>query len=320
MCAPVAGSDLSTPLDTGSCVSLVSQCFYDSYLNCELYPVGDILNIECADGESLPYTGYIEVDIAVPKGLPNAKPISCLFLVTPDTQYSAKTPVILGTNILQELMEDFRSCHGEQFLQKANLFTPWYLSFRSIVIREKDLKKNKNRLAVVRSALTKKVSIGPNQTVQVIGTTDKVLDFPCTTAIIQESKDSQLPESIDVTPSVIQFDSRQRKQVVVSLSNLSTQTVTIAPRAIICEIQPVTVEEEVFTKIEDNTRDEILKELNIDEEDLLNPSDKQRLADLLKRHGDIFSTSDTDIGVCNRIKHRIDLVTDLPFKQRHRRI
>ena len=175
------------------------------------------------------------------------------------------------------------------------------------------MKKNKNRLAVVRSALTKKVSISPNQIVQVIGTTDKVLDFSCTTAIIQESKDSQLPESIDVTPSVIQFDSRKRKQMVVSMSNLSTQTVAIAPRAIICEIQPVTVEEEVFTKIEDNTRDEVLKEINIDEEDLLNPSDKQRLIDLLKRHGDIFSTSDTYIGVCNRIKQN-----QTPNRSHHR--
>ena len=42
--------------------------------------------------------------------------------------------------------------------------------------------------------------------------------------------------------------------------------------------------------------------------------------DLLRKHEDIFSVSDTDIGICNRIKHRIDLITDIPFKQKHRRI
>ena len=41
---------------------------------------------------------------------------------------------------------------------------------------------------------------------------------------------------------------------------------------------------------------------------------------LLKKHEEIFSISDTDIGICNRIKHRTDVTTDIPFKQRHRRI
>lgn len=51
-------------------------------------------------------------------------------------------------------------------------------------------------------------------------------------------------------------------------------------------------------------------------------SDEQRnrLTSLLRHHGDIFSLNDTDIGKCNLVKYRIDLVYDIPFKQRHRRI
>ena len=38
------------------------------------------------------------------------------------------------------------------------------------------------------------------------------------------------------------------------------------------------------------------------------------------KHKDIFSTSDTDIGQCNKVKHRIDLMDETPFKLRHSRI
>ena len=37
-------------------------------------------------------------------------------------------------------------------------------------------------------------------------------------------------------------------------------------------------------------------------------------------HRDMFTVSDTDIGQCNSVKHRIDLLDDIPFKIRHRRI
>ena len=40
---------------------------------------------------------------------------------------------------------------------------------------------------------------------------------------------------------------------------------------------------------------------------------------MLNKYKDIFSLDDSD-GICNNIKHRIDLVNSVPFKQRHRRI
>ena len=59
-----------------------------------------VFNIECAVGNSLPYLGYIEIEITWIEGIPSSKPTSCIFLVTPNTTYNARTPIILGTNIL----------------------------------------------------------------------------------------------------------------------------------------------------------------------------------------------------------------------------
>ncbi len=73
-------------LDTGSCVSVVAEKFYMEHLsNIPINAIGDILNIECADGNQLPYRGYIEAEIKVNDGVPNSKSHSCLLLITPDT-------------------------------------------------------------------------------------------------------------------------------------------------------------------------------------------------------------------------------------------
>lgn len=350
VCAPVKGSDKSTTetkdpkytlvgdtnevdillgnrparalLDTGSCVSIVAESFYQEHLSHrEIRPVDEILNIECADGQSLPYKGYIETEIRVQRGLPMIEPLPCLLLVTPNTQYSSATPVILGTNVLKHLMDDCKQKVGVQFLQTAELHTPWYLSFRAISVRERELIRNKDRVAVVKCASQQKITINPNQSVEIEGYTDKELNYPGTTAILQESELSQIPSSLDVTPTVIIYSDIKNATVKVTLSNLSTQPVTIQPKSILCEVQPVTVAEDVFDKIEEiDKHEEVLQGLNIDESNILEPEQKEQLMGLLRKHRDIFSTSDTDIGICNRIKHRIDLKTNIPFKQRHRRI
>ena len=149
----INGIQAKALLDTGSCVCVVSRSFVDQHLqNLEIHKIYQLLNIECADGSQLPYIGYIEADISVRSELPGLNSKSCLLLVIPDTQYSRSTPIILGTNILNEFIKDCKVNFGDQFLQRAQLHTPWYLCFRTLVIRDKELKKNKNIIAVVRSA------------------------------------------------------------------------------------------------------------------------------------------------------------------------
>ena len=125
-----------------------------------------------ADGNSLPYEGYIEVEIQIKNGLPKAENRNCLLLVVPDTKYSKKTPVILGTNVLQEILSDCQDKNGDQFLQKTKMYTPWYLSLRTIVLREREWKRNP-RIAIVRSAIPHKILLKPNQCINIKGYLDK---------------------------------------------------------------------------------------------------------------------------------------------------
>ena len=81
--------------------------------------MSSIINIECANGEALPYLGNVESDIELEGSSDCDSVNSGLFLVVPDSRYNATTPVLIGTNILAKVTEDARERHETNFLQTA---------------------------------------------------------------------------------------------------------------------------------------------------------------------------------------------------------
>jgi hypothetical protein len=76
-----------------------------------------------------------------------------------------------------------------------------------------------------------KIFIKPNETINITGFIDKKIDYKPTAAILQEASDTTLPDFIDVEPSVINYSYPNSREVIVTLSNLTTNTVTIPPRS-----------------------------------------------------------------------------------------
>ena len=91
-------------LDTGSTVSTVSEQFYKNFLQGHtLHSIGSILQIESASGDDLPYLGYIEAHLEIPQL--NIQENTHLFLVVPETKFSSRVPILLGTNALKPMMD-----------------------------------------------------------------------------------------------------------------------------------------------------------------------------------------------------------------------
>ena len=126
-------------LDTGATVSTISANFYDQNLShIEIHPLDEVLHIECADGQNMPYLGYISVSIKS-YGAPHHVLEECLFLIVPNSNYNARVPVLIGTNIISRLIDLTRDEFGTRYLQEANLHTPWYMSFRCMALRQREL-------------------------------------------------------------------------------------------------------------------------------------------------------------------------------------
>ena len=50
------------------------------------------------------------------------------------------------------------------------------------------------------------------------------------------------PTDIDVEPRLHQFNYKNNGHITIQLSNMTTRTITIPPKAVICELQPVTIQ------------------------------------------------------------------------------
>ena len=74
----------------------------------------------------------------------------------------------------------------------------------------------------------------------------------------------------------------------------------------------------MFDRIEREASKIIFDDIHIDSK--LTPEQNEQVEALLRKHIDVFSKHDGDIGDCDMIKHRIDLIDNTPFKQKHRRI
>ena len=315
----IEGIETKALLDTGSCVSTMCQSFYDEHLkHLPLNPVEDILRLECADGSFMPYRGYIQVQMST-SGIPSEHVQECIFLIVPDTDYSKDVPLLIGTNILDELLLHCKSELGENFLQNSALHTSWYLAFRCMVVRQRELKKNKNRLAFIRSAEPRHITIPANSCVTIKGITSKELEYKQTCAMMTETEDSILPSDFDITPAVITYNYGNNGLVDVQITNVTTSTFNIPPRAIICELQPVAVDVTYQVSGSEKSNETMTDTMNIETDGLTNDELKS-IKELLKNHEDIFSTGETDIGHCTFVKHEINLTDNRPFKQRHRRI
>ena len=180
---------------------------------------------------------------------------------------------------MDELLLHCKSKIGENFLQNAALHTSWYLAFRSIVIRERELRRNKNRLALIRSAEQKQITIPPNSSITIKGITAKEIDHQETCAMIVETEDSVLPSDFDVTPAVITYNFGKNGLVDVQITNVTTTTFNIPPRAIICELQPVTVDMTYQVSSTDNTEESIQDTLEM-QTDGLSEKETKEMEDL----------------------------------------
>lgn len=223
----------------------------------------------------------------------------------PETKYSQHTPVLLGTNFLTRVMEDCSSLHGANFLQRVTHESSWHLAFRCVGLGEKQLAKHNNRIAVLRSVEHKRITIRPNEKVTVCGYLDKPQPYQRTCALLQPHP--QVTTDLDLQPSLISYSPQSTGIIDVSFSNLSTHTVTVNFKSILCEVQPVDI-----TMIPDDQSNEVTKallsQIDLASHQLSSEEDQAAKQLITQEFEHLFPRHDKDIGFYVGVKHRIDLL------------
>ena len=131
--AIVGGRRCKCLIDTGAQITSISKTFYDSHLSeYELYDIGELLKIECANGQTVPYLGYIEVGISLPGSLPSTTEVYAPVLVVPDTPYNREVPLCVGTNVIHVCLSRGVEQCGRDFVGSDNVDPVWHFVYASI--------------------------------------------------------------------------------------------------------------------------------------------------------------------------------------------
>ena len=162
-------------IDSGAQISTVTISFAKE-LGAEIKDIGRVLNVEGTGGFAVPYHGYVELKIRIPEI--KAFKEDGLFLVIDDSEGGENIPIQLGTVHIDRAIE----LMTESELSKIS--TQWTrgyvctkMAMKSLSIERGEENKGgtdqKFSLEQVRGniKLTKRVEIGPFETVKVKGLT-----------------------------------------------------------------------------------------------------------------------------------------------------
>ena len=121
--------------------------------------------------------------------------------------------MLLGTNILNSLIDNVTKTYGERHLQLSNFTTPWYLKFRAMHLTDRGLRRNNFRIGLVRSAENGIIRIPPYTNIIIQG-------YIAHTYTILTAPKSSIPD-IDIEPSLFGFNNYV-SEVDIHLSNITT--------------------------------------------------------------------------------------------------
>ncbi len=291
-------------LDTGSQVTTIPKSYYDKYLR--KHPMKSLeylLEVEGANGQAVPYLGYVELNLKFPKNFLGVEAeVPTLALIVPD--FTNIPQILIGTNSLDVL----------------------YTNHQAVI---NILEKRKQQAS---SGAVGSVKLKGNQQEVVSAGCSVVLDGLVQVKVplfekwvsVEPPTMSSLPGGLLVASSLHSLPPRQRfAQLPVVLRNDTQIDIVIPPKAVIAEVHAVQRVEKEFSKVdtESEKMEPILPKVPIDFGDSpLTPEWKKWITLILNSMPDIFALHDLDYGHTDQVKHRIKLSDETPFKHRARPI
>ena len=200
-------------LDAGATVSSISKSWYDKLDNVEMHLLQQILRVECADGQHLPYLGYVEVEVGIPGFLENQ---IALCLVVPDTADNQQVPVLLGTIVLQPLGKQLQG----KLDKHSELGAVWPSTFADIHQQHVSISRNKGCLGIIKCNSFDTILVPRNERVIVPGMIDKGIGLAKCSAIVHSHAKSKLPDGVEIVPQLINYYVQSSK-IYVELCNMS---------------------------------------------------------------------------------------------------
>lgn len=311
----IKGNTVNCLLDTGSQVTTVPHSFYNKYLSDhEIKPLNDLLEIEGANGQSVPYLGYIEINITFPPDfLGSTIIVDTLALVVPDLKQS-QSLVLVGTNTLDSVYLEHCDTHPD------HPFQPSASGYQAVVkiLQHRHRHSLDDHYATLQ--LNHPCTILAGQTTVLEGLLATRLLQGEKAVVIEHPTSYSLPGGLVVQTCLVDLPASQPCFLPVVVTNESDHPITIPARAIIAEVGAF---QNICTKEQSihSGQSPDMPSLQYDFGDSPLPSAwKQRIINQLNTIPEVFAKHDLDFGRTDKVRHQINLSDPSPFKQRPRPI
>ena len=298
-------------MDTGSQISAISHSFYSKHLpHIPLQPLEN-LRVESVTGQSMPYDGFIEVKLTVPvKLIGSSMSIDVLLLVVKDTPYNLRTPVLLGTNILNVCLQDTLSQNSEEI----NAPPVWWYTFKCLTASL----QRKGAVGQIRSAESAVITARSSKLVKCQANCTQ--SFTHNVLFDNGDETSPLPGGLILKPTL--HDARVLSNVAfVEILNISDHDVTIPRQSCLGEVHEVDVINPPVTSSNQATFDDVMHAIDTSGwTDSLTEKEMMTAETLLKEWKAVFALHDLDLGKAEGFQHRIHLTDDIPVKMRYTQV
>lgn len=273
--------------------------------------------MEGANGQEVPYLGYIEVTISFPENTFGVNiDIPTLALIVPDMR-STLSSVLIGTNALDVLYEQYADVTPQKY---QSLPYGYRAVLKTLGARQRH--SFDSSMGQVRLHSRDAETIAAGQTRVFEGSVSCRTTNSSQWVMVESPTSVSLPGGILVTDGLANLPSKQPHCLPVILKNESGHDITLPPKAVIAEIHAIKSAQSLHPLGSDPSSDLIPKaRLDFDFSSSPICSEwKNRVTEKLSSMLEVFAQHDLDFGRTNKIKNRIKLSDETPFKHRARPI
>ena len=311
----VDGYECDCLLDCGSQVTCITESFFRTHLrNKTLLPLSN-LKVTGAGGGDVPYLGYTEIDVVLPKrdtGIEHKA--TTLALVCPDV--GRQTSLLLGTNtrIVQDLVKDWQG-RSTNYRKKNQVRSEWRRVFKIA----KNLHRPDGFMGRLRlttsTVIPKGASVELECAVRNEGEAGLVV-------LIEPPLNKHLPRGLELAPFLTKLKDTGYTRVKVPVKNTSGMTMKIGRKfTVAVAYLPAEVRDPAYSNATTVTSGEFHNMASsFFDESPISEKWKGRFTRVMQSHPDSFPKDDLDHGRSSAVKHGIQMDNDSAFREPCRRI
>ena len=328
----VQGIPTTFLLDTGSMVTTLGEGYFKQHLQAHLKtPVQncDWLHLTAANGLTIPYLGYVEMDMTV---LGKTWPQMGV-LITRDPANSrhsnSRAPAgLLGMNVIRHCFHDLFATHGHTLFsapEVAKAEQGWSAA----------LAQCQRLVRVEETGCLGRAATRPGDKQRVPANSLQWVTAHCnqvaaiTYAYLEPlgGGETTLPENLLISPSLLTIENGL---VYIPVVNVGTEDRWLPAKTPLGQLHLATLHPEPggplvegrVCGVQTSEKEEsaVATELAALEWTGLSTTEQRAAKDLLLTYRDTFSTGDGDVGCTRLVQHEIPVTNEDPVRQRYRRI